>query len=119
MSLPSPYNVNVSLRGVLGEAKQAQEQCWITSVHRGLAQIGPWTGHGSTRGVPPVARLYLTLATGVSGAVIPREGKQDTLKVIDQPGTRGRLQSWSEQKEKKHSLPAVSSNKTALTVGLI
>lgn len=50
MSLLPPYNVNVPPRGVLGEAKQAHEQCRITCIHWGLAQIGPWTGHGSTRG---------------------------------------------------------------------
>ena len=61
------------------------------------------------QGVPPVDCQHLTLSTGVSGAVIPREGKEATLKVIDQPGAAGRL-GWGSDPERKQTwLSAVST----------
>lgn len=114
----------------------------ITLQRQYLSKGGPWWGQTSAwaaqdymhplrfcpnravqrtwkhQGVPPVDCQYFTLSTGVSGAVIPREGKKATLKVIDQPGTTGRLRCWRVQTENRHGYQLFPQNETPLWVYL-
>lgn len=74
MSLLLPYNVPPPPRGVLGEAKLAHEQRWITCSPWRFSPNRAMQGTRSHQGVPSVDSQHLMLSTGVSDAETPGEG---------------------------------------------
>lgn len=80
----------------LSTAQFNMSQASLLGLHAPLRlhPVGPWKGHGGTKGCLSQTASISTPLRWVSAAVILKKAKWVTLKVTDQQETRGRFGCW-------------------------